>query len=362
MNKIVDDDPIKLTNDVIVALQQRMDERLEPGDERRMVVEVVCGAIAGAQYSINAAALKKYYEYQDDDELDKSGQDKNCPRLEAISSTTAVTLTLPSIKGVDSVVPKGTRVTADGKVYFTITEDVIIPKGAASITALFYCTIPGLIGDGYAVGSIKTLTDGLSFAVNVSNTTVSSGGAERESKDAYIKRLRLADSRNAAGSEEAYEFHARSSNVLIDDVKVIGESTSSVKIVLLMKSGRIPTAEELNTTKLYVSDKRRKALNDHINVVGPTAVNYSVAATYFIPKERYAEESTLKSAIESAALEYSAWQTTAIDRDINPDQLRYFLVKAGALKADIQNPVAALVGNTQVARETSMNLIYGGLA
>jgi hypothetical protein len=52
--------------------------------------------------------------------------------------------------------------------------------------------------------------------------------------------------------------------------------------------------------------------------------------------------------------QYNAWQTAALARDINPDQLRRFILApstgTGAMRVDVVKPTFAELSKAQVAR------------
>lgn len=85
-------------------------------------------------------------------------------------------ISAPQVSAV--VIPKGTRVTADGKVYFTTEETAYINIGETCTDVSARCETAGKIGNGFTKGQIKTLVDVFRFYEKCENITVSEGGAD----------------------------------------------------------------------------------------------------------------------------------------------------------------------------------------
>lgn len=96
---------------------------------------------------------------------------------------------------------------------------------------------------------------------------------------------------------------------------------------------------------------------DKVVVKVPTAVPYAVEIKYYTTVR---EEAAAIDAIESsggAIARYLAWQSGALGRDINPDQLRRFVLSpdwadglTGAVRLDVVQPVFTQIQPDQVAQ------------
>ena len=89
-------------------------------------------------------------------------------------------------------------------------------------------------------------------------------------------------------------------------------------------------------------------------VYAPEVAEYDIEIKYYTTKDN--EAATIQT-IEGAGgsiEQYNAWQTTALGRDINPDQLRRYLLApatgTGALRVDVTRPVFQELGKWQIAR------------
>lgn len=346
---------------LVIALQQKMNERLDPGDPRRMNLEVIGSVLASVDGIIEAESKKKYAKYLSDDELDEYGENRGVYRLLAKNARVLGRFTLPSIRNVESIIPKGTRCTADGKVFFETTSDLIIAKGSTFIDCVLICMVPGQVGNEYATSRINTITDSLAFAVTFQNTETSYNGLEKESDARYLERIRLSKFISAVGSEEAYRYRALSVNPSIIDVKPVLSGTSTVNIVILMSGGRSPNNTEISEILTALTQKDAKLLNDLITVGAPKLKNYSVNATYYIHSSNLANESIIKNNIMTAAESFKLWQKSVLGRSINPDMLRSMLMTEGAFKVDISSPSYITLSADEIANLTSFTLSYGGL-
>ena len=169
--------------------------------------------------------------------------------------------TLPSALGFDVAVPVGTRATPDGSIIFETTQAATILAGNISVEVEGECQTEGRNGNGYAVGQINRLVDVPANVTGVSNTTVSSGGADRESDQAFQERLYLAAEGFAiAGPRLANEFHAKSVDSGIIDVLSTTAAPGLIKVYVLMEGGALPSQEVLDAVEAQIASDRTVTL------------------------------------------------------------------------------------------------------
>ena len=65
--------------------------------------------------------------------------------------------------------------------------------------------------------------------------------------------------------------------------------------------------------------------------------------------------------IEAAKDTYLNWQKTKIGRDINPDALIEFARAAGGKRVAIESPAFTPIPETSIAREKTVEFVYGGV-
>ena len=97
-----------------------------------------------------------------------------------------------------------------------------------------------------------------------------------------------------------------------------------------------------------------RPMTDQVNAFAPSVVEYEVEIKYYCTKDD--EASTIETIEgEGGAIDqYNEWQTAALARDINPDQLRRFLLApkagTGAMRVDVIKPTFTELSKTQVAK------------
>jgi phage-related baseplate assembly protein len=72
-------------------------------------------------------------------------------------------------------------------------------------------------------------------------------------------------------------------------------------------------------------------------------------------------EAGIKTAVETAVEEYKTWQSGAIGRDINPNELVSRIMQAGAKRVVVTAPASTVIPSTSVGVCAATNLTYGGL-
>ena len=69
----------------------------------------------------------------------------------------------------------------------------------------------------------------------------------------------------------------------------------------------------------------------------------------------------IQKQVEEACERYQEWQGEVIGRDLNPSQLTYLLVAAGASYVVVRSPVWTEITDASISKATAVNLEYGGL-
>ena len=111
----------------------------------------------------------------------------------------------------------------------------------------------------------------------------------------------------------------------------------------------------------HLQQRSKRPLTDKVEVAAPDVVTYSVDITYYINASDMSSATQIQTQAQQAVREYELWQCTGIGRDINPDELMAYLKKAGIKRAVIRQPVFKVLADTEVAKVTSTNIVYGGI-
>ena len=353
----VETDSAKLYTSIIGALMDHCDEALYPGDERRIFGEALVAVLSSLFTLFNDKAKQRTLQYARGVVLDAIGERYNVKRADATSASATFRFFVSDVQAENIIIPAGTRITSDGTVYFATNETVVLSSGNSYVDVVGSCLNGGASFNGVAVGLIATLVDLIPYISSVSNITITGGGADGEPYDddgdnRYRERIRLAPaSLSTAGPESAYRYFVMSADPDIIDVSVIcpDDKPNVVNIYPLMSGGEMPGADVLGKVLAVLSDDVRP-MTDKVNALAPEAVEYEVEIKYYTTQEN---EATTIEAIEGAGGaidQYVKWQSSVLGRGINPDELRYYLRQAGALRVDIVKPTYAYLSKMHVAK------------
>lgn len=357
----VDTDAARIYTAIIGSLMDSCHEALYPGDERRIFGEGLVSVFIALYSEFNDAMKQRTLRYARGEVLDALGERYDVYRL---SSTHAhATFRFRASEAVDNniIIPSGTRVTADGKIYFATEEAAVLAAGDLYTDVECVCTVGGSAINGLTPGTVSTLVDLIPFISGASNTTTTAGGDDGEpytpAGDArFRERIRLAPAAmSTAGPESGYQFYAMSADPDIIDVSVEApeDAPNTVNICCLLKGGALPDDETLQKVTDILADDVRP-LTDHVVVQAPTTVSFGINIKYYCTADKEAETIEAIEGAGGAIDQYLAWQQSKLGRDVTPDQLRRFVLApehgTGALRVDVTAPVTAAVSSSQVAK------------
>ena len=258
--------------------------------------------------------------------------------------------------------PAGTRVTADGKLFFATMEQTSAAYDVGSVDIDTIALTAGAAANDISAGSITTLVDPLPYISAVTNSAAPSGGSDIEDDDSLRRRIMLAPhSFSSAGAAKSYGCWARTADPAVADAKAASPSARVVNETVMKDGEKLPPAAQLKAVENVLSAQTVRPLGIQVNVVAAEAVSYTATAKYYISSDDTAEINAIKSRVESAYADYLVWQKAVLGRAINPDELRRRLLTAGANRVDLSSPQWTALDDDQVAAEsTSSALTYGG--
>lgn len=357
----VETDAEVINADLLSKFEEYLGETLAMGDERRLFLQGFAYVLADQLNHINETGRSNLLRYAVGNELDALGDLFHNARLEAEKATVTMKFTLSESQSKSVIVPKGTRVTPDGSVFFATDREIVFPANtteyAQEVTAT--ATEEGSSHNDYALGSINILVDTVAYIASVENTTVSGGGFEIETDDEYRARLRVSPfSFSVAGPANAYRAIAMSVSGDIADVAVYSPSAGVVEIAVVKDGGEIPSEDDelLGMILNACNEKDVRPLTDKVQVVPATGIDIDVSVTYYVGNG----DTSVIGAIEESASEYAAWQTEKIGRHISPDKLITLLYGAGAARVVITEPIYQALAENEIAQIGKVTLTYGG--
>lgn len=357
----VETDSAKIYTTIIGNLMDYCNEPLYPGDERRIFGEGLVMVLTALYSEFNDAMKQRTLRYARGDVLDAIGDRYGVKRADPANASATFRFTVSAVQAENIIIPAGTRITSDGSVYFATQETAVLPAGEAEIDLLCVCTSGGSAYNGYTEGSIATLVDLIPYIVSVVNVTVTAGGDDGEpynetGDDKYRERIRLSPaSLSTAGPESAYRYFALSADPDIVDVAVVcpEDEPNTVNLYPLMAGGALPDEATLQKVLDVLADDVRP-MTDKVQALAPETVEYSVEIKYYCTKENEAATIQTIEGEGGAIDQYNEWQTAALGRSINPDQLRRFILAptegTGALRVEVVSPAYTELSKSQVAQ------------
>ena len=360
-NDFVEVDSAKLYTALIGSLMDECNEALYPGDERRIFGEGLVKVFVALFSEFNDKMKMRTLRYARGVVLDAIGERLNVYRLQPASASAVFRFTASAVMGTNIVIPAGTRITTDGSVYFATTEAAVLPSGSLYVDAEAVSTEGGSVHNGYMAGAVATLVDLVPYISAVENITETAGGDDgepytEEGDERLRERIRLAPSTlSTAGPESAYRYFVLTADSGIVNVAIDCpvDEPNTVNIYPLMAGGELPTEETIQKILDVLADDVRPMV-DLVQVFPPETVEYDIEIKYYCTKD---DEPSVISTIEGdggAIDKYNEWQTTALGRDINPDQLRRFVLApssgVGALRVDVVSPAHVTLNKWQVGR------------
>ena len=354
-------DSAKLYTSIIGSLMDSCDEALYPGDERRIFGEGIVALFVSMFSLFNDKAKQRTLRYARGNVLDAIGERYGVLRADPTEASALFRFSVAQAQSENIVIPAGTRITADGGVYFATVDTAILPAWSLEVDILAQCTMGGADYNGFVEGTISTLVDLIPYISAVENITASSGGDDGEpydevGDDKYRERIRLSPAiQSTAGPESAYRYFVLSADPNIIDVAIEcpEDQPNVVNLYPLMTGGELPDEDVLQKVLDTLSDDVRP-MTDKVNALSPAVVEYEVEVKYYCTKEDEAATIEAMEGEGGAIDQYNQWQTAALARDINPDQLRRFILApstgTGAMRVDIIKPAFQELTKAQVAK------------
>lgn len=371
MGEFITTDAESIYNTIITAFENNLEEPLYPGDERRLFVESALITIVVILFNqMDEAAKQRLLKYAKGPVLDALGERVNCTRLGKRPAATTLEFKLGAARTVDTVLPKGTRATADGTFYFAADESVIIRAGELTATVAATATVGGMAGNNFAIGAINTIVDAVPFVAGVTNLTLTSGGDNGEpypeedggvGDDSYRERIKLAPATySTAGAQEAYEYHTRSVSSQIKGVKVLSnQQAGKIDVYVVGQNGENLSDEIMTDIYEALNTRTRRPLGDLLTVNHPDPVSFDIELKYYVSKDNEAQVITNIEGAGGAIEQYINYQQEALGRDINPDKLRLLCLRPGdnlpgCHRVDIVKPVFTVLAEEQIAKHSGI--------
>ena len=354
-------DAQELLAGAIKIVEASLGRKIERADPIRLLLDAFIAIILQQRLLIDEAAKMNLLAFSKGEYLDRLGDLVGVSRLPASKAMTTVEVKLSAARETSTIINKGTRVTADDKIYFALDEALIFSAGEMTKTCAATCTTAGEAGNGFAAGELNRIVDPQPFLKSITNITTSAGGADIESDDSLRDRIHESpESFSSAGPEGSYIFHAKSVSPIITDVEVNSPSPGEVNVYVLTKDG-LPNTELLDAVAEHLNAKTIRPLTDLVHVLPPEVENYTVDIDYYINRSDAVYAAQIVAAAEQAVSDYIEYQGSRIGLDIVPDELTARLKQAGVKRVEIRSPQFKAVGNYSVAICSGSSVTFSGL-
>lgn len=293
--------------------------------------------------------------------LDQLGALRGIKRKDGTKALTTIKFKMNEPRNSVTTIPKGVRLSVNN-IYFKTTEQTEIPAGDSSIEVTAECTETGSVGNDYMPGEIYQIVDAVPYIDGAENTVKSDYGSDVEDDDSFAERIYLAPSGySVAGPEDAYKYYVKECSPLITDVSVISPLPTYVEIRFVMEGGELPDENMLKLVSDYVNARDRRPLTDQVSVMAPDTIPYNINVKYFINESQKAVAISIQQQVEKAVEEYIGWQDTHIGKDINPSYLTHLMIKAGAKRVEIAEPIFTEVAQEKIPHVSGKEIVYGGI-
>jgi len=362
MLNFVETDSQKIEQQLISTFEDLTGKKLYPASVERLNLEVLSYAVIFLLNSINIAANQNLLAFARGEALDRLGELLGVKRLPATPARTTVRFYIDSPKNFPVVIPQGTEVTPDQKLFFKTVEEAVIQPGETYVDVEVDCETPGTIGNGFQPGQINLLVTPLPYVVKVENTTMSLYGSDEEDDERLRERIRIAPERfSNAGSKGGYIYWAKTAHQEIADVSVFSPEPGKVTVVVLMKDGQMPSDEVLNLVQETLNDEKVRPLTDLVEVKAPSVVTYDVNLTYYIRRDFIPLQQSIDRLVKERVDLFVKETKSHIGCDINPSRLIDLIMGVqGVKRVEVDSPGFIPVGVDSVGQANEITVNYGG--
>lgn len=348
---------------VITAYEAIAKVTLQPGDPVRLFLETLAYTLCVQNSLIDLAGKQNLLAYASKEHLDHLGALMGVSRIPAQPARCTMRFALSEPKTFEVPIPEGTRVaTQAGNVLFATTGTVSIAPGERAVETVAFALTAGSDANGLVPGQVSQLVDPLPYITEVGNVSQTLSGSDEESDGRLRERIRLApESYSCAGPEGAYRALVLAVSQDIEEVAVHSPTPGVVDVRFTLTGGELPDAAMISLVSEAISGETVRPLTDTVLVDAPDVVPYALKGRWYLRRSDAALLTAVTSAVDKAVETFRLWQRSKPGRDINPTKLASLVERAGAKRLALESPVFTPLGKVAVARETGVELLFGGL-
>lgn len=355
--------PQEIENNIIKRYEEIAGITLYPADPVRLFLKSLAYTLSVQNAVIDYAAMQNLLAYATGLHLDYLGELMGIKRQEAKPAKTMLKFSIQDALAFEVTIPKGTRAaTKSGEVIFQTLENGNIKTGEENTLILAECSLGNEKANGLLAGQVCEIVDPLPYIVSVQNMEEITDGEEQEDDEHLRGRIRLApETFTVAGSMESYIAQTKNAGSEIAAVTATSPTPGVVDIRFVLKGGELPNTAMIEAVEKYLSAEDVRPLTDLVRVSAPDIVEYEIVCTWFLSQENSTQYALIQAAVNKAIENYILWQKEKPGRDINPSELIRLIMQAGAKRIEITSPVFQELEQTEIARETAVNVTFGGI-
>ena len=348
---------------VISAYEGLTGVTLQRADPVRLFLESLAYVITVQNNVIDLAGKQNLLAYSSGGCLDHIGGLMGVTRIPAQPARCVLRFSVGEVLAFALPIPAGTRVsTQDGKISFATELAAEIPAGELSVDVAACASEAGIAASGLVAGQVCRLVDPLPHIVSAMNITASGEGGNVEEDERLRERIHLApESYTVAGSTGQYEARTLEVSADILAVSVHSPEPGVVDVRFVLVGGELPGPDMVALVKDHLNGEEVCPLTDKVLVGAPDVVEYAIAGSWYLKRADSALLGAVAQAVARAVEEFRVWQRSAPGRDINPSRLVAMLHEAGAKRVELASPVFTELTGTEIARETEVDITFGGL-
>lgn len=359
--KFVNNDVNDIKNILKSGYEEIMNLKVKEGNPIEDFINWTVYIVNICKNDINFTGKMNLLRYSRGKYLEAIGEIVGVKRIEEKGAKATIKYTFSKIFPEVKIIEKGHKIAA-GNLYFELDENIELQIGKREVIGTVTCLTSGIIGNNLDIDEINTIVDDIPYLYSVSNTTISSGGTNEENDESLRERINLKPySFSIAGPIAAYKYYVLTSHQDIIDTNIYTptESPGVVKIIPLLKDGKIPENDVLDIVKKAVTADNIRPFTDNVQVIAPITQEYQINFNWWLNKED--DVIIVTEAVKEATEEYKKWQKEKLGRDINPNKLTQLLVQAGVKRVEIISPVFTKIDRTKVAQDTEVIISYQGV-
>lgn len=356
-------DPAVLLAKGLAIFEKELKRPIYEGDPVDGFLRGLCAFLLMAWARLELGVRQGFLASVGEGFIEHLGAFLNVKRLQPTFAKTRLRFTLQAPQVAPVIIPKRTRVASSGSTYFSTDFLAEIPPGELFVEVDATALDAGVACNGILPGQIKTVVDPLPYVVELTNLTVTSGGADKEELEAYRERIRLAPEEfSTAGPRLAYVALAKGAHQDICDASATSPSPGRVVLTVLCRGGRIPdpAGPECEAVRKKCSADMERPFTDEVVVGPPAAHAISYQVRWYLENERDAEFQAIEAALKKAVDDFDLRQRSELGLDVVPDDLISACRAAGAKR--IEHPGLAFIPleRNEIANLTS-TVVFGGL-